>query len=348
MTCLLCGATGTYPSSSLFHTLGTTRYAFKSTLFSRPHQPVEEPDGEGAGIRHEEVGRFGWQCESRFEPSRVDTIFQRDVGRLNLHVESTPRAKRHEPEFRAPGTRQAPDLQRVAVDLHLRAGSAPTTGVGFLDEGNGVLERRAGVGGDLRLHGLELYMASVGVHAGMNRVRQEPGLADENCVIPGKFAIPIAVKSQVIPRGELGERAALMRGYARHAFGGGVPGMGIADFHNQTGTQLTRTNVGDTAAGQGRGGSQDDQCPRNQGVSRGHGVLQAGVRGLGKPVHAPKAALRGRAGRGNSNIRRHTPRISALNGEELRQLATRGAGSVRPTYDYNSRGMYRPGYRTTS
>ena len=144
------------------------------------------------------MGRFRWQCESRFVLSRVDTIVKRDIGRLNLHVESTPQAKRRESEFRAPGVREAADLQRVTVDPHFRTGLAPTAAVRSLDEGDGVLGGRSGVGGDPGLHGFELHMASTGVHAGMNGVRQEPGLADDDGVISGQFAIPIPLKTQLV------------------------------------------------------------------------------------------------------------------------------------------------------
>ena len=221
--------------------------------------PVEELDRRQEAIRHEEMGPFGWQCESRFELSRSDTRVQRDVGWLNLHVESNARAKRHDSKLRALGPREALDLQRVTVDLHFRTRRAPTTDVRSLDEGNGVLGHRSGVGGDVDLHGSRLYMASVTADVNMNDVRQEPGLTDEDCVVSRKLAAPIAGKTQVIGREELGDNPALMLGSARHTASGRHPGHGITDFHDHTRTQLIcASDIKNIAAGKRCGSSQHE------------------------------------------------------------------------------------------
>ena len=147
-------------------------------------------------------------------------------------MESTARAKRHDSELRAVGMREAPDLQRVTVDLHVRACRAPTTGVRSLDEGNGVLGHRSGVRSDVGVHSPGLYMASAGVDVSLNGVRQVPGLTDEDGVVSRKLAFPIAVKTQVTARGELGENSALVLGFGRRTASGRPPGGWITDFHD--------------------------------------------------------------------------------------------------------------------
>ena len=66
-----------------------------------------------------------------------------------------------------------------------------------LDEGNGVLGHRLGVRGDVDLHASTLDVAFVGADVNTNDVRQGPGPTDEDCVVSGKLAAPIAVKMSV-------------------------------------------------------------------------------------------------------------------------------------------------------
>jgi len=192
-------------------------------------------------------------------------------------VKSIARAKGGDAELRAAGgPREAPDLQRVTMDLHFGARRAPPTGVRSLDERNRVLGHRAGVRGDLGLHRFSLHMASVGVHVGMNDLRQVPGLADGDGVVAGKLAVPVAVKPQVTARDELGDDSALMLGYARHTACGRPPRCRIADFHDHAETQLVGTHDDEIAAGKRCGTSQREECGHGKALSGAHGQVSSG------------------------------------------------------------------------